>query len=267
MASLSYQITPDDLVYATVSKGYRVGGANPLFPVQACTEIKVEPPKYGSDTVVNYEAGTKDKFFNDTVQISGSVYYLKWTNIQQSITLPSCAFRYIVNQGAAESKGFDLQGEWAVSDNFEVGMTLGYVDAFYTRTSESAGLVLARNGDKLPGSPWTFSVNAQYRQNILGHEAYFTVQDEYHSAETGMTPERDPATTLFDPGLEPEPTTNILTLRVGTTFDKFDASLFVDNLLNSHPQLDLTHQDEFTLLYEASTLRPRTFGLTVTYQY
>jgi outer membrane receptor protein involved in Fe transport len=267
MVRLSWQVNPDDMVYATVSKGYRVGGANPLFPVQACTEIKVEPEQYGSDTVVNYELGTKDRFFNDTVQLSGSIYYLKWTNIQQSITLPSCAFRYIVNQGGAESKGFDLQGEWAVNDNFDVGFTLGYVDAFYTKTSESAGLILANTGDKLPGSPWTFSINAQYRQNIFGHDAYFTVQDEFQSAETGITPERDPLTTLYDPGLVPEPSTNVLTLRAGTTFDKFDASIFVDNLLNSHPQLDLNHQDEFTVLYEASTLRPRTFGLTVTYQY
>lgn len=267
MASLSWQLNPDDMVYATVSKGYRIGGANPLFPVQACTEIKVEPLTYGSDSVWNYEAGTKDHFFNNTVQISGSVYYLKWDNIQQSITLPSCAFRYIVNQGGAESRGFDLQGEWAMTDNFDVGFTLGYVDAFYTRTSESAGLILARNGDKLPGPPWTFSVNAQYRQNIFGRDAYFTVQDEFQSAETGTTPERDPATTLFDPGLVPEPSTNVLTLRAGATFNNFDASVFMDNVLNSHPTLDLNHQDEFTLLYEASTLRPRTFGLTVTYQY
>ncbi len=267
MVSLTYQINPDDLVYATVSKGYRMGGANPLFPVQACTEIKVEPTEYGSDTVENYEAGTKDRFFDNTVQISGSLYYLKWTNIQQSITLPSCAFRYVVNQGGAVSKGFDLQGEWALNDSFDVGFTLGYVDAYYTKTSESAGLILAKNGDRLPGSPWTFSINAQYRRNIFGRDAYFTVEDEFESAETGLTPERDPATTLYDPGLVPEPSTNVLTLRAGATLDQFDASIFMDNVLNSHPRLDLTHQDAFTVLYEASTLRPRTFGLTVTYQY
>jgi hypothetical protein len=122
-------------------------------------------------------------------------------------------------------------------------------------------------GDKLPGPPWSFSVNAQYRRNIFGYAAYFTVQDEFKSAETGITPERDPATTLFDPGLVPEPSTNVLTLRAGTIVGSFDVSIFMDNVFNSHPQLNLTHQDEFTLLYEASTLTPRTFGLTATYQY
>jgi len=267
MASLTYQMNPDDMVYATVSKGYRVGGANPLFPVQACTEITTEPEDYGSDTVVNYELGSKDKFFNDTVQLSGSIYYLKWSNIQQQVYLPSCGFQYTTNQGRAISKGFDLEGEWAVADDFDVGFTAGYVDAYYDSTVVSAGLVLANNGDKLPGPPWTFSVNAQYRKNIFGHDAYFTLQDQFQGTETGLTPSRDPGTTLFDPGLVPEPSTNVLTLRAGTTFNSFDVSVFMDNVLNSHPTLDLNHQDEYTLLYEASTLRPRTFGITATYQY
>ncbi len=68
MGSLSWQITPDDLVYGTISKGYRIGGANPLFPIDACTEIKVEPTSYNSDTVTNYEAGSKDRFLDGALQ-------------------------------------------------------------------------------------------------------------------------------------------------------------------------------------------------------
>ena len=52
MASVNYQFTPDDMVYFTAAKGYRIGGANPLFPVDACTEITVEPLQYNSDSVI-----------------------------------------------------------------------------------------------------------------------------------------------------------------------------------------------------------------------
>lgn len=267
MASLSYQITPDDLVYATVAKGYRIGGANPLFPVDACSEIKTEPGSYDSDNVVSYEAGTKDKFLDHHLQLSGSVYYLKWNNIQQSVGLPSCGFRYIVNQGAAESRGFDLEGEWLITDAFDVDFSAGYTDAHYTSTSESAGLVLAEPGNRLPGSPWTFSVGAQYSKSIWDHDSYFRLDYQLASRETGLTPERDPLTSLFDGGLEPEPATNVVMVRAGTTIHDFNVALFADNLFNAHPQLNLNHQDSDTLLYEASTLRPRTFGLTVTYRY
>ena len=266
MADLTWQINPDDMVYATVSKGYRIGGANPLFPVSACNEITSEPSSYNSDTVLSYEAGTKDRFFDGKLQVSGSVYYLLWQNIQQSVTLPSCGFRYTVNQGSAVSKGFDLQGEVLLTDALNIDFSLGYTDSQYSKTGTSAGLVLAENGNKLPGSPWTFSLGAEYSTQLMGRDSYFRLDYEYASRERGLTPERDPNTTLFDSGLEPEPATNVVTIRAGTTFGNTDVSIFADNLLDAHPRLDLTHQDEFTELFEASTLRPRTIGITATYR-
>jgi len=267
MGSINYQINDDDLVYATIAKGYRIGGANPLFPVDACTEIKVEPTSYDSDNVLSYELGSKNKFFGGRLEASGSIYYLEWNNIQQSITLPSCAFRYTVNQGAAESKGFDLQGEWLVTDAFDVDFSLGYTDAHYTQTSESAGLVLAKNGDRLPGSPWTFSLGAQYSDTLWGFESFIRVEYEYASELSALTPERDPATTLFDKYLVPDPPTHQVALRMGTKIRDIHFALFAENLLNANPRLGFNHQDSTTLLYEASTLRPRTIGLTATYRY
>jgi hypothetical protein len=56
-------------------------------------------------------------------------------------------------------------------------------------------------------------------------------------------------------------------MRAGMTVEGVNLALFSDNLLNAHPQLNLNHQDSNTLLYEASTLRPRTIGLTAIYRY
>jgi hypothetical protein len=59
----------------------------------------------------------------------------------------------------------------------------------------------------------------------------------------------------------------VLSLRAGITVKDINFALFMDNILNAHPQLGLNHQDSDTLLFEATTLRPRTFGLTATYRY
>jgi outer membrane receptor protein involved in Fe transport len=267
MVGLTWQFNPDDMLYATVSKGYRIGGANPQFPVSACSEITTEPSEYSSDTVQSYEVGTKDKFLGGRLEASGSIYYLQWNGIQQVVELPSCGFKYTVNQGAATSKGFDLQGEWLVTDKLDLDFSFGYTDSEYTSTSESAGLILADKGNKLPGSPWTFSLGAQYSDNILGRDSFIRVDYEFTSRETGLTPERDPNTTLYDGGLIPEAETDNVSLRAGMTLDSTVVSVFADNLLDSHPQLDLNHQDSNTLLYEASTLRPRTIGVNAVYHY
>jgi len=266
MAGVTYQIDDDDMVYATISKGYRIGGANPPFPVGACTEIKTAPGAYDSDTVVSYEAGTKDAFMDRRVQVSGSVFYLKWNNIQQDNYLPSCGFKYTINEGQAESKGFDLQGEVLLTDSFDVDFSLGYTDAVYTSTSTAGGLLLASKGDRIPGSPWTFSIGAEYSAPVLGHDSYARLDYEYSSREPTALVQHDPLASSYDPALVPEPETNLVTLRAGATFGDLDLSVFADNLLNAHPVLDLNHQDSDTLLFEASTLRPRTVGITAIYR-
>jgi outer membrane receptor protein involved in Fe transport len=265
MANVTWQITDNDMVYATVSKGYRIGGANAQFPIGACTELSQAPGAYNSDTVVNYELGSKDRFF-DRLQLSGSVFYLEWNNIQQLNYLPSCGFQYTANVGSATSKGFDLQGEWLPIDALDLDFSLGYTDAHFTTTSISGGQLLASKGDKLPGSPWTFSLGAQYNTPFFGHDAFVRMDYQYESTTPTNVVTHDPLSSSYDPALVPNPAKNIFTLRAGATFGNLALTLFADNLFNAHPKLDLTHQDSATLLFEATAERPRTIGITATYR-
>ena len=190
----------------------------------ACTEITEEPESYDSDSVWSYELGTKDKFFGGRLQASGSVYYLKWNNIQQTVALPSCGFRYTTNQGGAVSKGFDLRRRVAAARRsryrFQPRLHRRALHQHERIRRPRAG---AMPGDKLPGSPWSFSLGAQYTRTLWSLESYFRVDYEYASREIGLTPERDGpvdgagGTTLFDKGLEPEPATNVVEIRAGAT--------------------------------------------------
>src|ERR1700749_5305677 len=68
MVGLTWQLNPDDMVYATWSKGYRIGGAKrPLPP--SCGNVQ-KANSYDSDTVTNYEVGTKDKFLDHHLSLS-----------------------------------------------------------------------------------------------------------------------------------------------------------------------------------------------------
>ncbi|HEX3943115.1 MAG TPA: TonB-dependent receptor [Rhizomicrobium sp.] len=266
MANITWQVTDTDMLYATVSKGYRIGGANAQFPLGACTELSQAPGSYNSDTVVNYEAGTKDRFFDNRLQMSGSVFYLEWNNIQQLNYLPSCGFQYTANVGSARSTGFDLEGEWLPIDALDIDFSLGYTDAQFTSTSITGGQLLATKGDKLPGSPWTFSLGAQYNTPVFGRDAFIRMDYQYQSKTPSNVVTNDPLASSYDPALIPNPATNIVRLRAGATFGDVSLALFADNLFNSHPQLNLTHQDSSTLLFEATALRPRTIGITATYR-
>ena len=264
--SLSYQLTPDDMIYATIAKGYRIGGASPPLPVVACGGVF--PTQYNSDTVWSYEAGAKGRFFDRSLQLAGSVYYLQWKNIQQGITVPICAITYTTNVGDATSKGFDLQGQWNLGRAFQLELAVGYTDATFSKTAlDTFGNILAAKGDALDVAPWTVTVGAQYNFDLFTRPAYIRADYEFKSKRTTPIAAEDPNTTYFDPGLVPDPETHLVNLRAGVTLSNFDIAVFANNVFNSHPQLNLTHEDSSTLLFEAQTFRPLTVGVAVNFKY
>ena len=269
--SLDYQATPDDLVYATVAEGYRIGGANAPFPLAACGVSSV-PDSYSSDKVWSYEAGAKDKWLGGRLSTDASVYYINWNQIQQDVYLPLCGLQYTANLGKAVSKGFDLQADFQLLESLHLEATLGYTDARYSANSYSAdGTLLIANGDAIGGqpwiSPWTATAGAEYDFQLLRRDAYLRADYEFAGHNSWPLATQNPASESYDPALVADPATNFVSVRAGAIIGGLDASLFVNNLFDAHPQLDLNHQDASTLLFEASTFRPRTAGITLTYRF
>jgi iron complex outermembrane receptor protein len=263
--SLSYQVTPDDLVYATASKGYRIGGATPPLPPNCGTGF---PTSYNSDSLWSYEIGTKDRFLDRTLQVSASAFYIDWSNIQQAFYVPACGIQFTTNAGEAISKGLDLQSQWQVTHALDLELSVGYTDARFSKTALDAnGDVLNVKGDALDLAPWTVTVAAQYDFTVLGREGFVRADYEFASKRTAPIPNEDPATAFYDPGLVPNPPTHQVSLRAGVNVGAWDLALYANNLLNSHPVLNLTHQDSATTLYEATTLRPRTIGISANVRY
>jgi outer membrane receptor protein involved in Fe transport len=275
--NVSYQITPDDMVYATVSKGYRIGGAVPPLPASACGGVF--PTSYGSDTVLNYEVGAKGRFLDRTLQLSASAYHIKWKNIQQAIYVPTCGIQFTTNLGDATSDGFDLQGTWRLTSALTFDAAIGYTDAHYTHdallnaadpdTGAVQSFVVVKKGDVLDVSPWTVSFGAQYNFTFGDLPGLVRLDYEFASRRTKPIPAEDPGIdpTFYDPGLVPDPATHELSMRAAVTLRNWDLAIYAENLLNAHPQLGLTHQDQFTQLYEATTLRPLTIGVAASYRF
>jgi iron complex outermembrane receptor protein len=265
--SLSYQVTPDDMVYGTIAEGYRIGGASPPLPFAACGGPF--PTQYQSDTTWSYEVGTKDRFLDRRLQLSASAYYVEWSNIQQAIYVNSCGIQYTANVGSAISEGFDFDATYQVTDDLTLNVALGYTEAKYSKSAidPSNGSLLARAGDSLDVIPWTGTIGLQYSFLVGDDSAFVRADYEFTSHRHTPTINEDPQTEYFDAGLHPDPATSLVSLRTGITLASWEFNLFMDNVFNAHPQLTLAHQDEFTKLYEAETFRPRTTGVSATYRF
>jgi len=98
-----FKISPDVMVYARVASGYRIGGPN-SFAGLAAPPPSV-PREYRPDTTTNYELGIKGDFFDHTLTLDASAYYIDWKNIQ--LTTETFAYYYNINGGGAKSKGME----------------------------------------------------------------------------------------------------------------------------------------------------------------
>lgn len=278
--TLSYQIDRHSMVYAGWGKGWRVGGANAPVPQLLCQNdlnnfgMTSAPSKYKSDTVKSWEVGSKNQFFHNRLQISGSLYYINWSNIQQNAYLPGCGVQYTTNLGEAVSKGFDLQATLYPFDGLSIDTTLGYTDAHYTKNAyvgTNQNGLLARKGDTLGTPGWTYSLGVHYNipKNIIsiGHgQLYVRTDYQYISRPSGTTPIRDSETLMYNSGYYLTQAQHYLTLRVGARFNNnMNLSFYVNNLPNLHPMVTSSNEVQGSLLQLNSTMRPRYAGVLLTY--
>ena len=277
--SVSYQVTPDQLAYATVAKGYRIGGANvPLgqgllescagdLALRGYSPTTGTPQTYNSDSVVSYEIGSKGKYLDRSLQVSASAFHVDWKNIQYQDLLSSCGILYTTNLGSAQSEGFDLQSTWLPVRNLEIDLAVGYTDAHFTKTGGPAASPLVTKGDAVGGPPWTASIGVRWDFTFADRPSYIRVDDEYASKNGKPTPRLDPVNAPYDPSLKTPPQTNFLSVRAGIKFQSWDLAVFADNVANSHPELTREHADRYTPIYNLTTFRPLTIGVTGIYRY
>lgn len=268
---VSYKIAPDNMVYATVVKGFRAAGAQSKIVNDACSGdfatlgLSESPTSYQSDSLWSYEAGTKNSLGGGKLNFGASAYVMKWKNIQQSVSLPNCQSSFIYNLGNATSKGFEVSLDVRPVFGLNLGGNAGYVHMTYDDdVLGGSGVLLKASGDRIGGPAWTGHLYASYETPIgVGAKAY--VRGDYTFASHQFRPDSNPESYSYDGALEPPGARNFVSARIGARFGDADVSLFVDNLLNSNDALVRDHDSTSAWLFYNVTYRPRTIGLTLHY--
>lgn len=275
---VSYEPDNHSLYYFSAAKGFRVGGVNnPSVATDrpGCPGGLQAPETYDPDSLWSYEIGAKNQFAGGKIRTQASVFYIDWQDIQQSVSSNGCfTSSYKDNLGSATVKGFDLAVEFRPVDGLTLALSGGYTHARYSATALGApasgtGIraIIAEDGDSLGISPWNATLSGDYEFLAWGHDSYFRVDYTYTAKDDGTTPQRNPVTSSYDPGLVADPAVRLLGARLGMRWGALDVSLYGQNLLNEAPALGRTHDGLDNPLYYAVTVRPLTIGLTGTYRF
>jgi iron complex outermembrane recepter protein len=281
-----FDYTPDSdtLYYASAAKGFRPGGINTHLPPPCTVGLPALPSTFSSDSLWQYELGTKDSFLDRHLQVSASIYYIKWKNIQQFVYL-TCGLGFDYNLGELTGKGGDIEIDWRVTPDLTLGLTAAYTDSAFDGPISLAGIYpLVSSGDHLQASPWNTDLNLEYVWNAFNRKPYIRLDYQFATAQHSLVPYLDPANAPNDdPTLPGLPEIRVLDIRAGMRFSGMDLSLFVHNALDYHTQIFASRDLATTLLngyaqsngsvldfdnnYFARGLPPRTVGVTLTYRF
>ncbi len=75
-AGLEYDLTPDNMLYATASRGFVAGGFNNFSPTPAVTN------QYEPETITSYVVDARNRFFDNTVQFNVEAFYWDYKDKQ-----------------------------------------------------------------------------------------------------------------------------------------------------------------------------------------
>jgi outer membrane receptor protein involved in Fe transport len=277
--NLSYAPTQDLTTYATVSKGFRPGGANQILPPPTSPPFcQAGALQFGPDAAWNYEIGEKAKLFDNWLTINSDVYYIKWTGIQQVITLP-CGYQFYNNAGDGRSFGPELEINAKLSNEWSASLSGAWTDAKITHpnaayTSFLTNVAFFPDGVTRPCN--TSSTCTAPIMNVVKDTASLsvtyskTVMSDYQLsariADAFVGPSYDVAY-YFGYKL---PSYNLANARVGLAHGDWSANLFVDNLTNKVALMtanNTSFQFNIPQLVRYSTNQPRTVGMQINYKF
>lgn len=259
--SLTYDATPDLTLYASASQGYRIGGSEIGIDPSLCAQdlanigLSSAPLNFKSDSLWSYETGLKGRFFDDTLSINLDAYIVRWSNIQQTISLPICGYTITTNVGDAKAYGPELEINYKPIRDVTLGLSTEYTHDALTSITSAAGAAV---GDHILNVPeWMATLRAEYSRPINDDLRGFV------RADYDWTGPSNGAFTPSNPDYS-RPSYSVLNASVGVNLRGFEISVFAKNLLDDRK---IIQRPAILFEPEAYTVRPFTAGLNVKTQF
>ena len=177
--AVDYQATPDKLLYASVSTGFRSGGFNTFVTSPA-------PLTFNPDTVTAYEIGAKTRWIDGTLQVNLSAFVNDFKAIQINGYDGNTNLTYTQNVGGRSAKGVEAEILIRPVRALQAFITASYLDAYYRQGAAAfdpvnAGLI-AIAGKKSGFSPtWRINTGVSYDFELGGGKLTPRVQTSFVS--------------------------------------------------------------------------------------
>lgn len=254
---LSYTMDNDNLLYATVSRGFKGGGWNADFVNS--TEIG-----FDSEFATSFEIGAKTEWFDNRLRVNVALFHTDFEDFQVFSVRPLItggALFTLTNAGEVTAKGAELELIAEPFEGLRVSAGIGYTDASYDKFQNGGGAGIHYDGNTLPYAPKvTASLGVGYDFELTnGIDAYFRTGYSYRDAIYTNASNAKPA--FYADSF------NTLDARFGVSFleGNFDVALWGKNLTDT--EYELEKWVTFTGNSVSKYGEPRTYGIDLSYNF
>lgn len=255
--SVNYNPSSSTLLYATWSRGFTSGGANPATAaLPAGAERSFAPERMD-----NFEIGLKTRFLDNRAQLTAAIFRMDYSNLQrvQNVVIDGCpptGCSLTTNAAEARIQGFEIDLVGRPAAGLQLEARVGYSDAEFREylnapftNLDGTTSFVELSGEPLPQAPkWTFSTGGNYETALnAALKGFLGAQVQYRSSYLiafGENPlfetEAQYRTSAFI-GIKDDKDKWSLTARA---FNIFDDTFIVDLNSNAAIGLDLVGLNE-----------------------
>jgi iron complex outermembrane receptor protein len=266
---LTFKATPNNMLYASWSKGFTAGGFNNFATVASAPIVPLDVP---AEKISNFEIGTKNEFLDRRLRLNLTAFLSDYDNLQirQAVNTGGVA---IVPVERARIKGIELELAARPIDGLTLGINGAYIDAKIVRGTLNAfpnaiGTInLGSNqtpaatsvaGNRMTRAPkWQGNVMASYElpvsygQITLSGTMRFQSKTEFQETNQALSQFKGESWTEFD-------------LRLATGGDKWEVALAANNLFDNR---HISQIVPFFMFPNATLNAPRNLGVSASFNF
>jgi len=203
-ASVTYEITDDQTVYASYARGFKGGGFDPRGVSTACrnpTGGACNPQQlfdfmaFDPETVDSYEVGYRASLFDRRLSFSLAAFHAEYQDVQVpgsiGVTLngQQTFIGVTTNAARARFQGIEFEGNAVLArdfgsagDRLNFAWTLGYINADYLEYIDARGLDVADRREIQNTPAWTASGTLGYATPMAGGHLNASTTLSYRSS-------------------------------------------------------------------------------------
>ena len=235
---LEYDLAPDNMVYATVATGFLPGDVR--LSLLDFSSFLVLP--YDEEKLTSYEVGTKNRFFNNRLQLNASLFYYDYEDYRNTVNLATTVGgSYTIVVTPLEMYGAELELMYLITEKDKIALNFAWLEA----EIDNFPIIVTDNGSvdskeymalsDIPGnSPFTGMLRYERtiylpKGNILAPRLTLRYTDGYYLTQLTQA--------MVDMGQMPyDYQDDYVTCDFGVTLTsadgKYSASLYVNNLFD-----------------------------------